>query len=50
MEIENLISIIVGIGSLLIGLGIMLATIDREALQDKVHTNPLLALYRFPAW
>jgi hypothetical protein len=33
-----------------VGIGLLLVQIDREKLREKMHTNPLLALYRFRVW
>ena len=34
----------------LVGVGLLLATIDRDSLKEKVHINPGLALFRFPTF
>lgn len=34
----------------LLGVGLLLAKVDRDLLQAKAHTNPGLALFRFPTF
>lgn len=50
METEKTITLVMGCLSLLIGVLLSFVKIDRERLIKGVHSNPGLALFRFPAY
>ena len=43
-------AIVIGVLVSLSGLGLAFAKTDTKALRKKSHSNPGLALYRFPVW
>ena len=50
MKIEQVIWIFVGAFGILCGIGLILVKIDKAALEKSTHSNPGLALFRFPLY
>ncbi len=47
MESEQAIWIVLGAFAILCGVGLAVAKLDKRELEESVHSNPGLALYRF---
>ena len=50
METEQTITLVIGCLFLLVGALLSFVKVDRERLVKKVHSNPGIALFRFPAY
>lgn len=50
MNTENSIGPILAVLFVLVGVAMLFVRVDRKQLREKIHTNPALALYRFPVF
>jgi len=50
MNESQMLCLIFGPVSVLLGIAIIFVKVDRSKLANKVHSAPGLALFRFPAW
>jgi ABC-type Co2+ transport system permease subunit len=50
METEQTITFVMGCLFMLVGVLLSLVKVDRERLLKSTHSNPGLALFRFPAY
>ena len=48
--VDMLVSYIIGGVAILCGVTLFFVKIDKEDLRSKSHTNPGMALFRFPLW
>ncbi len=50
MNESQVLCVFFGSIAVLLGVALIFVRVDRSELSTKVHTNPGLALFRFPAW
>jgi len=48
MDETSLVAVVFGSGAILCGIGLALAHVDKKKVAGS--SNPMLALFRFPAW